>query len=239
MNDSPKDMSRFELEEALRQEGCALCRLVERAADSYLDYLLYDLVNDPSVHEEFRASLGLCELHARGMVQKGDGLGVAILYGAAVKELLGVLSKKIADAPRRRRSQGSSLSKLLGRFTRRVDHRAIPEPGEGCMVCKAEGEAERRYLRVLLDGAHDGSLDGLMGRPGSVCVRHLSRASVLAGGWLPPVLVDVTREMFEELEADLGRYVRHSDYRFREEPWGKERDSWKRVVAWMVGRRWV
>ena len=242
MNDSPKDMSRFELEEALRQEGCALCRLVERAADSYLDYLLYDLVNDPSVHEEFRASLGLCELHARGMVQKGDGLGVAILYGAAVKELLGVLSKKIADAPRRRRSQGSSLAKLLGRSTRRVDHRAIPEPGEGCMVCKAEGEAERRYLRVLLDGAHDGSLVGLkMGGSGSVvvCVRHLSRASVVGGGWLPPVLVDATREAFSDLEAELGRYVRHSDYRFREEPWGKERDSWKRVVAWMVGRRWV
>ena len=105
------------------------------------------------------------------------------------------------------------------------------------MVCGAEREAEIRYLRVLLDGAQDGSLGGLLGATGSVCVRHLSRASVLAGGWLPPALVDTTREMFEDLEADLGRYVRHSDYRFRDEPWGKERDSWKRVVESMVGRR--
>jgi hypothetical protein len=225
-------MSRFELEEALRQQGCAVCRLVERAGSSYLEYLLYDLVNDPDVQKEIRASLGLCERHVGRMLEKGDGLGVAILYRAAAKELLGLLSK-IPDAPR---SQ-ASLTKLLGRPTRVGP--AIPEPGNGCMVCGAEGEAERRYLRVLIDGAHDGSLGGLMSGPGGVCVRHLSRASVLAGGWLPPALVDATREKFEDLEADLGRYVRHSDYRFRDEPWGKERDSWKRVVESMIGRRWA
>jgi hypothetical protein len=225
-------MSRFELEEALRQQGCAVCRLVERAGSSYLEYLLYDLVNDPDVQKEFRASLGLCERHVRGMLEKGDGLGVAILYRAAVKELLGLLSR-IPDAPR---SQ-ASLAKLLGRSTK-VEP-AIPEPGVDCMVCSAEGEAERRYLRVLLDGTEDGSLDGLLGGLGVVCVRHLSRASVLAGGWLPQALVDATREMFEDLETDLGRYVRHSDYRFRDEPWGKERDSWKRVVERMVGLRWT
>ena len=231
MNDSTKGMSRFELEEALRRHGCAVCRLVERAGNSYLDYLLYDLVNDPDVQKEFRASLGLCERHVGGMLEKGDGLGVAILYRAAVKELLGHLSE-IPDAPR---SQ-ASLAKLLGRSTRVGP--AVREPGDGCMVCGAEAEAERRYLRVLLDGTEDGSLGGLLGGSGGVCVRHLSRASVLAEGWLPPALVDVTREMFKDLEADLGRYVRHSDYRFRDEPWGKERDSWKRVVERMVGLRW-
>ncbi|MDQ5829094.1 MAG: hypothetical protein M3324_04280, partial [Actinomycetota bacterium] len=137
------------------------------------------------VQKEFRASLGLCERHVGGMLEKGDGLGVAILYRAAVKELLGLLSE-IPDAPR---SQ-ASLAKLLGRSTRVGP--AVREPGDGCMVCVAEAEAERRYLRVLLDGTEDGSLGGLLGGSGSVCVRHLSRASVLAGGWLPPALVDVT-----------------------------------------------
>lgn len=232
MNDSPKGMSRFELEEALRQQGCSVCRLVERAGSSYLEYLLYDLVNDPDVQKEFRASLGLCERHARGMLEKGDGLGTAILYRAVVKELLGLLPKT-PDAPK---SQ-VSLAKLLRRPTR-VDP-AIPEPGDGCMVCTAEGEAERRYLQVLLDGVQDGSLGDLVGRSGSVCVRHLSQASVVAGGWLPSTLIDATREAFGDLESDLGRYVRHSDYRFRDEPWGKERDSWKRVVAQMLGQRRV
>jgi hypothetical protein len=231
LNDSPKGMSRFELEEALRQRGCAVCRLVERAGSSYLEYLLYDLVNDPDVHKEFRASLGLCGRHAQRMLEKGDGLGVAILYGAAVKELLGLLSR-IPDAPRPQ----TSVARLLGRPAR-MDP-AIPEPGDGCMVCNAEGEAEKRYVRVLLDGAEDGSFEeGLLDGRGSVCVRHLSRASMLAGGWLPPALIDASREALRDLEADLGRYVWHSDYRFRKEPWGKERDSWKRVVERMLGPR--
>lgn len=232
MSESPKGMSRFELEEALHQPGCAVCRLVERAGSSYLEYILYDLVNDPDVQKKFRASLGLCERHAQGMLEKGDGLGVAILYRAVVNELLGLLSKA-PDAPR---SQ-ASLARLLGRPTRTDP--TIPEPGDGCTVCKAEGEAERRYLQVLLDGARDGSLNDLVGGSGNVCVRHLSRASLVAGGRLPTALIDATREVFEDLESDLGRYVQHSDYRFRDEPWGKERDSWKRVVAQMLGRRRV
>ena len=69
MSESPKGMSRFELEEALRQQGCAVCRLVERAGSSDLEYLLYDLVNDPDVQKEFRASLGLCERHAQRMLE--------------------------------------------------------------------------------------------------------------------------------------------------------------------------
>jgi hypothetical protein len=223
-------MSRFELEEALHQQGCAVCRLVERAGSSYLEYLLYDLVNDPDVQKEFRASLGLCERHAQGMLEKGDGLGTAILYRAVVKELLGLLSKT-PDAPKSR----VSPTKLLGRPTKADP--AIPTPGDGCMVCDAEDKAERRYLQVLLDGVQDGSLEDLVGRSGSVCVRHLSQASVVAGGWLPSTLIDAAREVFRDLESDLGRYVRHSDYRFRDEPWGKERDSWKRVVAQMLGQR--
>jgi hypothetical protein len=107
------------------------------------------------------------------------------------------------------------------------------------MVCDAERQAERRYLQVLLEGAEDGSLDNLVKGSGSVCVRHLSRASAVAGGWLPSALIEATREAFGDLESDLGRYVRHSDYRFQDEPWGKERDSWKRVVARMLGRRRV
>ena len=79
----------------------------------------------------------------------------------------------------------------------------------------------------------------LLDGPGSVCVRHLSRAFVLAGERLPLKLIDATREALIDLEADLGRYVRHSDYRFRNKPWGKERDSWKRVVIRMFGERRV
>jgi hypothetical protein len=228
----PKSLPHQKLEEALREhkEGCAVCRLVDQTGRRYLDNLLYELVNDPDFQAEFRKSLGFCSRHAYLMLSMGNGLGTAILYRAASRELLKSLAH-IPDAPKPQ----VSLRTILGRRSR--VRWAFPEPGTGCMVCRSEQGAEETYLQVLLDSAHKGSLDGLLEGPGAICVKHLSRASGLAGGWLPPALVEVTRETLRDLEVDLGEYIRHNDYRYSNEPWGKERDSWKRVVAKMVGLR--
>jgi hypothetical protein len=227
-----KGLPHHRLAEALheRKKGCAICRLVNRTGRRYLESLLYEQVNDSGVQAEFRESLGLCQRHAYLMLDVGDGLGTAILYRAATRELLEILSQT-PDPPK---PQGT-LSALLRRPSK--GEPAIPEPGAGCMVCRSEESAEEAYLRSLLAGAEDGSLEGLLQGPGAICVRHLSGASAASGGRLPRALVEVTREALSDLEADLGLYVRHNDYRYSDEPWGKERDSWKRIVAKMVGPR--
>lgn len=221
--------SRFELEEALAEGGCVVCRLVDRTGGSYLGGILYESVNDPGFQREFRGSLGFCNRHAHRMIGAGDGLGAAILYRAAVRELLRVLSE-VPDRPR----PPPPLAALF-----RSDPKskpAFPEPGDGCPVCRVEGRAEERYLKVLVEGASDGYLDAAVkAGPGFVCARHLSRASRLYDGWLPHPLVEATREAVRDLDADLGLYVRHRDYRFAGEPWGTERDAWIRAVGRMVG----
>lgn len=229
---SDKGLPHHRLEEALseQREGCAICRLVNRTGRRYLESLLYEDVNDPGVQAGFRESLGFCSRHAYMMLDAGDGLGTSILYRAATRELLKHLSQ-MPDTPKPR----VSLRSFLGRASE-VDP-AVPEPGRGCMVCRSEEDAEETYLRALLDGAEDGSLEGLLDGPGAVCVRHMSRASAVGGGRLPGALIDVTREALKDLEADLGLYVRHSNHQHRDEPWGKERDSWRRIVTKMVGPR--
>lgn len=231
MKGSGKSMTHFELEEALGEDGCAVCRLVGKVGRSYLDSLLYESVNDPDVQRSFEESLGLCNRHAHQMVEAGDGLGISILYRVAVRAGIELLSRTPEPS-----KTTSALSGLLGRDPRK--EAAVHEPGTGCMVCRAEGESEKRYLKVLVDGATDGSVDAPLDGPGAVCVRHLSRAAALTGG-LPRALVEATREALKELEEDLNKHVRHNDYRFRDEPWGKERDAWKRAVSRMVGRRGV
>jgi len=227
-----KGLPHHRLEEALREqkEGCAVCRLVNRTGRRYLESLLYESVNDPGVQADFRESLGFCSRHAYLMVGVGDGLGTAILYRAATRELLETLSQ-IPDTPK----PHAPLRTLLGRPSKQQP--AVPEPGTGCMICRSEESSEEAYLHALLDGAEDGTLDGLLDGPGAVCIRHLSRASVLAEGWLPRALVEVTCEALSNLEADLGLYVRHTNHQHSDEPWGKERDSWKRIAAKMVGPR--
>ncbi len=227
-----KGLPHHKLEEALREqrEGCAVCHLVNRTGRRYLESLLYEDVNDPGVQARFRGSLGFCSRHAYLMLDVGDGLGTSILYRAATRELLEYLSQ-IPDAPK----PLASLRALLGGASEAET--AFPEPGSGCMVCRSEKSAEDTYLRALLDGAEDWSLEGLLDGPGAICVRHLSRASRVGGSRLPEALVEVTREALKELEADLDLYVRHSDHQHKDEPWGKERNAWKRIVAKMVGPR--
>lgn len=229
---SDKGLPHHRLEEALREqrEGCAVCRLVNQTGRRYLESLLYEDVNDPGVQAGFRESLGFCSRHAYLMLDVGDGLGTSILYRAASRDLLERLSRT-SDTPKPR----ASMRTLLG--GKSDPETAIPEPGTGCMVCRSEQSAEETYLRALLAGAEDGSLVALLDGPGAVCVRHLSRASAVGGGRLPRALVEATREALKDLEADLGLYVRHSNHDHRDEPWGKERDSWKRIVAKMVGPR--
>ena len=229
MRSPGKSLPHFKLEEALKKEGCAVCRLIEDAAHSYLDNLLYELVNDPSVQQELRDSLGLCNRHAYQMLEFGDGLGTAILYRVVVEEELARLDKLSKKG-----RPSSGLSSLLGRGD--ADG-SLPEPGAGCMVCRAEEEAEERYLQVLLEGARDGSLKGLLDGPGAVCIRHLGRAAEQAGGSLPRALQERARAELVDLKNGLEKYVRHKDYRFKDEPWGKERDSWRRAVSRMVGRK--
>lgn len=228
-----KGLPHHKLEEALREqrEGCVVCRLVNRTGKRYLESLLYEDVNDPGVQAGFRKSVGFCSRHAYMMLDVGDGLGTSILYRAATRDLLEHLSQ-ISDSPKPR----TSLRALLGGGPSKAEP-IVPEPGRGCMVCRTEHSAEDRYLRALLDGAEDGTLESLLEDPGVICVIHLSRASVLAEGWLPRALVEVTHKALKDLEADLNLYVRHSNYQHRDEPWGKERDSWKRIVAKMVGPR--
>ncbi len=229
MNNPDKSATRFELEDALRKEGCAVCRLVDRAGRSYLDNLLYEQVNDGEAQKEFRNSLGLCELHARRMLGTGDGLGTAILYRTAIRELLELLPR-VPNSPRSR----SPLHVLLGCAE---DAQAIPEPGEGCMICQAEVDAERRYLNSLVAGAEDGSLENFLDGSATICIRHLSRASALTGGWLPHALIEATEAIIKDISSDLDQYVRHNDYRFSGEPWGRERDVNRRTVKTLLGWR--
>jgi hypothetical protein len=90
--------SHHDSREALQQQGRAVCHLVNRSGRPYLDNVLYELVNDPGVQAEFRASLGLCEPHAYLMLDVGDGLATAIQYRAATRKLLEFLWP-VPDSP--------------------------------------------------------------------------------------------------------------------------------------------
>ena len=48
-------------------------------------------------------------------------------------------------------------------------------------------------------------------------------------------LVDAQKSVWQRLQADLDEFIRKSDQRFRDEPFGEERDAWRRALAAISG----
>ena len=80
------DLVSIYLREAIEKDGCPVCRLLEKFEKDEIETILYEHVNNPSIREEFKKSLGLCPYHAWRLFETASsnplygGLGVAIIY---------------------------------------------------------------------------------------------------------------------------------------------------------------
>jgi hypothetical protein len=88
-----KSAGYYDLRQALTEPGCALCRLLAKVADNYVDGVLWELVNDADIRRELNQARGYCQDHAWLLVRYGASLGVAILMQDVIETLLGVLDR--------------------------------------------------------------------------------------------------------------------------------------------------
>jgi hypothetical protein len=215
---APRDSTAFEVREALAQPGCPVCRLAVRSVGRWLASVAYDQVNDIDLRTELRAARGFCNAHAhRWLTEVHSVLGTAIVYA----DLLNASLREL-DADNGQR--GGLWRAILGTQT--------SDPAN-CPACRAQTEAEDRFLSALLatSAADPAALDGSEG----VCLKHI-RAALRRGGPGAERLLQQTRSAIERLLADLAEVIRKEDYRFRDEPrTDAERTAPSRAVARAAG----
>lgn len=239
-----------EIREALGQAGCPVCRLLSRDAERYLDSVLWELVNDPGVRDELNRARGYCPQHGWLLVRAGAALGVAILTRGVVRTLLDEMAANPAgDAPRSvlggmfRRSESSEPPAALGDLPRAQPGRSTSRlvealsPQAPCPVCVRLEPREQDYLRTLavyLDPP--GGLGEVYGASGGLCLDHFRQALPLAAAARTvETLVAAQQMVWERLYGELDEFVRKNDPRFRGEPFGEERDSWRRALEAVSG----
>jgi hypothetical protein len=215
---TPRDSTAFEVREALAQPGCPVCRLAVRSVGRWLASVAYDQINDVDLRNELRAARGFCNVHAhRWLAEVHSVLGTAIVYEDVLKALLRELD---ADNSQR----GGLWRAILG----------APGPDSGdCPACRAQAEAEERFLHALLAVAasEPRALDDAEG----VCLQHV-RAALRQGGPGAERVLQLTRAAIERLLAELGEVIRKEDYRFRDEPRTPgERTAPARAIALAAG----
>jgi len=103
--------------------------------------------------------------------------------------------------------------------------------------CAQRDEAERRFLGTLLEHLEAGELRGEYTDSSGLCLPHLERALRSAPPQARRFLVEAESEKLNRLVGELSEIIRKNDYRFRDEPWGAERDAGVRSTGKLKGEK--
>ncbi len=200
---------------ALEKRTCALCSLVKDAVFRYLSGLCYESLNDVTVREQLRKSLGFCPYHAWELGRLGSRLGIALLYQDLLSELEEGLHQ-MHQAP----SRGEAFRKKI----------------HPCPACEIQAQAEERYLSVLEEHLGEKELQDRYARSKGLCFPHLYRLWKRVGPKLRDFLYERELAHLNQLQSELAEVIRKHDYRFSREGWGEEKDAPGRALFKVSGQ---
>jgi hypothetical protein len=229
----------FDLVETFPKPGCAVCNLVLRDVDHFLDSLLYERVNEPDSHRAFRARRGLCNEHAWQLIRyKGGALGIAILYNATLDEVL----KVVEQVPMAMPTAPSGIGRFLNSSTDSAGLSLAErlEPTLPCPACELRNGSERGYVRVLSEYIEDTRLQEAYRASDGLCLPHFRQVlRLLKTAERFRLLVSVQSAIWRKLKADLNEFMEKNDHRRAHEAMGAEGDSWQRAARRMAGEKGV
>ncbi len=215
--------------EALRQDGCPVCRVAAESAHRYLTGFLYEQVTDPFVREELLQSRGFCVHHAWMLTQFYDTLGVAIVYQHLLQELIRDYTAIAQGAGRHKDRRGDSIGTRV---------RAALRSSRPCLACQIVDQAEERTLVALLARLDDDEVRASLSGESALCLPHVIRAAGLVQhSRQMRQLAAATAAMLETVRGRLDELIRKHDYRFRDERVTPEEGvSWIHAIEALVGR---
>jgi len=224
MEEIKRDRLYSDLLEACGEPGCLLCRVTAAWVRRYLDYLLYERVNDPGVRATLRAARGFCVTHAWILTEGfGVALGTAIIQRDVLQAVLEAMD--VGPSGRNGRSRAQEILRRL-------------RPSTECPACAHRREVEDAAIQTLLKYLGDAQLAEALRGSSGLCVPHFSRALELADSAEQlQALLDFQRAALEALNAELSEFIRKHDYHFHHEGFGAESNSWIRATGIVSGER--
>jgi hypothetical protein len=224
-----KPFSYYDLIEWFANSGCAVCNLLLRDGERFLDSLLYEYVTETETNQAIRAGRGFCNAHSWQLTQyRGGVLGIAILYEAALDEVITITQQA---------SQGSSgLSRLLNKNGVSSLSRAL-EPTGPCLACEVLAQSERDYTQAIGRYIDEADMDKAYRQSDGLCLPHFRMA--LRETPHQERLIAIQMTHWGKLRAELQEFMRKNDFNYAAEAMGVEGDSWLRAIARLSGEKGV
>ncbi len=233
-----KPLGYFDIKEALTKSGCPVCQLELRAADSAIDTLLWESVNDVPTRHQLNAARGFCRIHADKMVRNGAALGVSIMMRSVINTVAEILSAGTFLG-----SPGLAMRRKLSVF----NHNGNPataevektlSPQSECPICIAQHAAGIRYLQTLVAlFTGENSLAEDYRHSDGLCLPHFRQAlDFVSDAETFNALADAQLHIWQQLTDQLDEFIRKNDYRFQHEEMGRESDAWQRALIAISGK---
>jgi hypothetical protein len=223
-----KHIPYFNLLDALKESGCAICTLIKKSVHKSIDDFLYERVNDWGVRKEIRESFGFCNRHAWQMQKFGDGFGLSIIYHYLSGLLIDKMDKQM-DA-----------KTLIKGLLQDKEMRNFQKIQNTCMVCKEAKEVERRYIEVFIENFEDAELQFAFKSSFGLCLPHLlTLLKLCKDAKISAEVLRIESAKIKSIIEELKEFERKHDYRFSKEKFGREGDSWIRAIEKLIGKEGV
>lgn len=236
MPDAPSmaSFAYYDLREALAQTGCAVCRLLERDGEKFLDALLYEYSADAQTHKAFRAARGLCNHHGWDLTHHvGSALQIAVLYRASLDETLKQFDRGVSPA--------DLLARLVKRFRGEAEAAALQfaealEPTRPCLACEYHNKAQQAYLHTLAEHLNDSALEKAYQDSDGLCLPHTQMLlRLINDANILQKVITQQRRSWQKVFDQLTLFMDHYRAENADQMMGDEGDSWKRAVAILAG----
>jgi hypothetical protein len=214
-----------EIVEALDQQGCALCRVLDRAEQWEMTCFLREGFRAPDARLRFIAGDGFCRRHGwlfhRLSEDRQTGFPIADLYRLLLDrdlELLGKFEAKVA----RKRRRGL-----------RAGFRAA-----ACPACEWADAHLHRKAAFFLEALASPAVRSRYSTSDGLCSPHFHavlKKTPDANSKLAQFLVRDWRQRLERLARSLDEFDRKRDHRFAKEPRGSEQAAWIDAIRRYAG----
>jgi hypothetical protein len=220
--------------EALDDDHCGACQYALDHVERYFRAFFYEQVNDPWAREALVGARGWCPTHAWRKPGLHDTAGIAIVYEHLLREFLTAFSGAAAQVGGVAGRASWAWSSSSGELAR--DLARWQEPRRACPACALQWQAEDHFALTCVEALAFGEFRARYAESFGLCVPHLIRTLRQLGpsqtlDWL----VACERGKMEHLAWELSELTRKRDYRYADEPRGRETGSWSRVIEKLTG----
>ncbi len=229
----PFALTSVQLEAALKEPGCPICRLSEEAVQKSADGFLYENTMNPDWRKPIMEAHGFCPTHTKLMVavemsSSGPVLGINYIYEQ--------LARQVAD-------ELAAFEPGLKGLRQKI---AAWWPGKKenapvCPLCEFQAQSDTNLLSGLFEelNSEKPAFRDLYTQSDGLCYTHLSAGLQDYGTDYPTAarfLVQLTRQRLEQRSVNMREYIRKHDWHYKDEKLSEEEWlAWKRTVTFFTG----